>query len=359
MTLEFRSLPGLWHEYAGGRSLAFQAATLVEAQDWQKQLRQQLFVLLGLTPEQGYDFSSPAPLAQPLESFAGDGFHCEHIAIQTQAGEYMPCYVLTPDHPQSQPLKPVIALHGHGTWGAEGIVHAPDDPLGAALTRQLNYDYAGQLARHGYLVFAPELRGFGSRLENPEYRQAEDPQWISSCFPVAVNALLLGKTLLGMRIYDVMRLIDYINTLPGVPTHSLGCVGLSGGGMATLFTTALDTRITCAVVSGYFNTFRHSIMSIRHCICNFAPGLARLAEMADIAGLVAPRPLLIESGLRDPIFPVEATRLAYVRLQQIYAVFGVDAPGLDHPCPRLDIDIFDGEHAWSGAKAFDWLACNL
>jgi dienelactone hydrolase len=146
----------------------------------------------------------------------------------------------------------------------------------------------------------------------------------------------------------VMRLIDYIRTRPEPLADTLGCVGLSGGGMVTLFTTALDQRITCAVVSGYFNTFRDSIMAVRHCLCNFVPGMARVTEMVDIAGLVAPRPLLIETGTQDPIFPTAATQQAYQELQKIYALW--DA------VPNLDIDVFEGEHAWSGAKAYDWLS---
>jgi dienelactone hydrolase len=145
-----------------------------------------------------------------------------------------------------------------------------------------------------------------------------------------------------------MRLIDYIRSRPEPLTGTLGCVGLSGGGMVTLFTTALDQRVTCAVVSGYFNTFRDSIMSVRHCLCNFVPGILNYAEMVDIAGMVTPRPLLIETGTQDPIFPTTATQEAYKSLERIYSVFGA--------AQNLDIDIFEGEHAWSGAKAYDWLA---
>jgi hypothetical protein len=187
-------------------------------------------------------------------------------------------------------------------------------------------------------------------MEAPEYREGE-PGWISSCYAVGVNALLLGKTLLGLRVYDVMRLVDYIRALPDPLADTLGCVGLSGGGMVTLFTTALEARITCAVVSGYFNTFRDSIMAVRHCFCNFVPGIVRAAEMVDIAGLVAPRPLLVETGTQDPIFPTAATQRAYQELQKIYAVFGAVS--------NLDIDVFQGEHEWSGRKAYDWLAKHL
>jgi len=341
--LEFRTLPGLWQDYAATeRSLAFKAKSIAEARDWQLLLRGELITLLGGFPEEACDLSP-----RILEVSQEDGFTCQKVAIQTIEGEYMPCFVLIPDSGEQSSFKPVIALHGHGSWGGAAIVKNPADPLGAELNQQLNYDYAGQLAKRGYLVLVPELRGFGQRLEDPELREGE-VQWISSCYAVSVNALLLGKTLLGLRVYDIMRLIDYIHTRPEPLTDTLGCVGLSGGGMLTLFTTALDQRISCAVVSGYFNTFRDSIMAVRHCLCNFVPGIVRVAEMADIAGLVAPRPLLIETGTHDPIFPTKATQRAYKRLQKIYDVFSATQ--------KLDIDVFEGEHAWSGAKAYDWLA---
>jgi dienelactone hydrolase len=344
--LEFRTLPGLWREYAEkGRSFAFEAGDLQAALEWQRDLRTKLIALLGGFPAQACDLS-PRDLGVHEE----DGFTCQKIAIQTQPGEYMPCRVLLPPTKAGSRLQPVIALHGHGTWGGAAIIKSPADPLGAALNQQLNYDYAGQLAGRGYMVFVPELRGFGERLEDPEYREGE-AQWISSCYAISVNALLLGKTVLGLRVYDVMRLIDYIRTRPEPSTETLGCVGLSGGGMVTLFTAALDLRVTCAVVSGYFNTFRDSIMAVRHCLCNFVPGLARAVEMVDVAGLVAPRPLLIETGTRDPIFPTTATQQAYTELQKIYAVFGA--------LHNLEIDMFKGEHAWSGARAYDWLAKSL
>jgi fermentation-respiration switch protein FrsA (DUF1100 family) len=184
-------------------------------------------------------------------------------------------------------------------------------------------------------------------MEDPPLRDKSGTVWQSSCRAVAANALLLGRTLLGLRVWDVLRLIDYIRMRPEPLADPIGCAGLSGGGMVALFSAALDQRIACAVVSGYFNTFRDSIMAIDHCLCNYVPGILQYAEMADIAGLIAPRPLLIESGARDPIFPAEATRRALEELRRVYVAFG--AP------ERLDADFFEGEHRWSGAKAYDWL----
>ena len=88
-------------------------------------------------------------------------------------------------------------------------------------------------------------------------------------------------------------------------------------------------------------------MTHLHCACNFVPGILRYAEMADLAGLIAPRPLLIESGTHDPIFPVEATEQALEALRPIYTVFDARE--------RLDADIFEGPHRWNGVKAYPWL----
>ena len=88
-------------------------------------------------------------------------------------------------------------------------------------------------------------------------------------------------------------------------------------------------------------------MSIPHCDCNYLPGIAQYAEMSDIAGLIAPKPLLVESGTRDPIFPIEASRAAYQELCHVYELLGAS--------DRLRHDVFEGKHQFSGREAFSWL----
>ena len=343
---ELRSLPGLWRQYEETpRRLAFAASTVAEAETWQDELAVALTQLLGGFPQERCDLD-PNVITRARRQ----GYTLEQIVIQTLPGEYMPVYVLIPDG-VAPPYRPVIALHGHGAWGARPLIGETETPVEDEFVAMLNYDYARQLALRGYLVFAPVLRGFGERMEDAPWREVHDlaqpEMWVSSCRYEAVNALMLGHTLLGLRLWDVIRLVDYVHSRPQPLTGTLGCVGLSGGGTVGLFATALEPRITCAVVSGYFNTFRDSIMSIEHCFCNYVPGLARDAEMADVAGLIAPRPLLVESGLADPIYPASATRTALAHLRPIYNLFGAG--------DRLDADLFEGGHRWSGAKAYDWL----
>jgi dienelactone hydrolase len=339
---ELRTLPALWGWYEHApRQLAFRARTSAEAVAWQFALRERLAALLGGFPDRRADLDP-----HTIERVEEEGYTRELVVFQSQPGEYVPCYVLLP-RSASPPLRPVIALHGHGPGGARPLVGLAPNQAEAESMRAQNNDYARQLARRGFAVFTPVQRGFAERMEEPPLRDKIDTVWQSSCRAVAVNALLLGRTLLGLRVWDVLRLIDYMRSRPEPLAAAIGCVGLSGGGTVALFTTALEPRIACAVVSGYFNTFRDSIMAIDHCLCNYVPGILQYAEMADIAGLVAPRPLLIESGQRDPIFPAAATRRALEELSRVYAAF--DAP------ERLDADFFEGEHRWSGAKAYDWL----
>lgn len=349
MTLDAQTLPSLWRRYdAMPRQLAFRARDLAEWAEWHEELEHRLVAVLG-------GFPSRHPPLDPvtLEEEENRDFRIEKVAFQSEPDVWTPCYVLTPRH-VSPPYRPVIALHGHGIGGAAHVVgrileESLREREEAHIARH-NYDYAAQLARHGFMVVAPEQRGLGERLESwPQAITMDDgdPIWRKSCRSVALNALLLGKTLIGLRVLDVMRTIDYIAARAEPKTTGIGCLGLSGGGTTTLFAAALDPRITVAVISGYLNTFRDSIMSIPHCDCNYLPGILQYAEMADIAGLIAPRPVLIESGTRDPIFPIAASKAAFEELSQVYRLLGTPE--------RLKHEIFEGEHRFFGCEAFSWL----
>jgi len=145
----------------------------------------------------------------------------------------------------------------------------------------------------------------------------------------------------------VMRTIDYIETRRDLDAGRVGCMGISGGGTTTLFAAALEPRLRAAMVSGYLNTFTDSIGTLSHCIDNFVPGILNWAEMHDVAGLVAPRPFFAESGQKDNIFPVEASRKSFEELRQIYEVFGA--------ADRIELEVFPGEHSFWGKRGIPFL----
>ena len=117
--------------------------------------------------------------------------------------------------------------------------------------------------------------------------------------------------------------------------------------MHTFFSTCIDTRIKACVVSGYFCTFRDSILAMSHCACNIVPGLYKFGEIYDLSGLIAPRPMLIEAGSYDPIFPIDAVRKSVKKAQNIYSVFG--------NAKNVATDYFEGRHQISGRVAYDFL----
>jgi len=173
----------------------------------------------------------------------------------------------------------------------------------------------------------------------------------SACQPVAGAALLLGQTMIGWRVHDVMRTIDWIGTRKELDVSRVGCMGISGGGTCTLFSAALEPRIRAAMVSGYLNTFRDSVFSLSHCIDNYVPGILNWAEMYDVAGLIAPRPLFAESGERDDIFPIAASRASFARVKKVYEVFGAG--------DRTAQETFDDAHSFYGKQGLPFLKQHL
>ena len=168
-----------------------------------------------------------------------------------------------------------------------------------------------------------------------------------SCNWATTSALLLGKTLVGLRVWDAMRSIDYLQSRADVDSDRIACAGLSWGGTHTMYTAALDERIQVAIISGAFGTFKDSLLDASECACQYVPRLMQYAELPDIVSLIAPRPLLIESGLDDQHYTIEVVHEAYRRVQHAYHVASADE--------RVDIDVFAGGHRFNGEKAFPWI----
>ena len=158
---------------------------------------------------------------------------------------------------------------------------------------------------------------------------------------------MLGKPLLGSRVWDVLRTLDVLAALPEVDARRIGIMGGSGGGAVTLFAAALEPRLRAVVISNYLSTFKDSILAMAHCHCNYVPGLLQDAEMYDVAALIAPRPLLVAAGTDDPIFPLPAVLEGFEHLRGAYQALG--APD------RLEKNVFAAGHQMAGARAYDFL----
>jgi dipeptidyl aminopeptidase/acylaminoacyl peptidase len=138
-----------------------------------------------------------------------------------------------------------------------------------------------------------------------------------------MHSLMLGKTLAGERVYDVERGMDYLATRPEIDVERIGIMGNSGGGTITMFAAAvLRDRLAYAMPSCSFCTYEDSIMNIYHCSDNYIPGLLKYADMPDILGVFAPKPVVVVAGEHDEIFPIDGVRRAFSKLSAVYEAAG-------------------------------------
>jgi dienelactone hydrolase len=329
-------------QYASApRKLRFQARTRSDAEGWQNTLRSKVTELVG-----GFPTARQTLRPMTLETRSFPGYTREKIVFDSRPGLSVLAYLLLPEKAR-KPSPVMICVPGHGR-GVDDIVGI--DEQGRDRTDKAGYqhDFALQVVESGMAVVAIEPMGFGCRRDAINARIGLSRK---ACDPVAGGALLVGQTMLGWRVWDIMRTIDYIATRSELDQNRVGCMGISGGGTVTVFSTALEPRIRVALVSGYLNTFRDSIGSLAHCSDNYVPGILNWAEMYDIAGLIAPRPLFVESGEKDNIFPIRASIECFNEIRKIYSIFGVPE--------RVEQEVFPDEHSFWGRRGIPFLARHL
>ncbi len=317
--------------------LTFRATSEKDALAWQAELRAKLVELLG-----GFPARSPLA-ARTLNVRQFPSYTREQFVFESRPGVTVWGYLLLPANAK-KPCAPVVCVPGHGR-GVDDIVGIDAKGRDRPDPEGYQHDFAIQVAEHGMAAVAIEPMAFGHRRDP---RTIEKGPTATACQPAAGSALLLGQTMIGWRVWDTMRAIDWIETRPELDKHRVGCLGISGGGTCTQFTAALDARIKAAMVSGYLNTFRDSIMSVSHCIDNYVPGILNWAENYDVASLIAPRFFFSEGGTRDPIFPMHATVESFERVKKVYALCGVPQ--------RAQQEIFDGVHEFHGKQGLPFLA---
>jgi dienelactone hydrolase len=296
--------------------------------EWRVRCRARLGELLGQAPRR-------VPLAlETLESVACDGYRRDKVVFDTEETMSVPAYLLVPDG-RVAPGPAVLAAHGHGP--------GKDLVCGLAETPAPNGDYAVQLVRRGYVVLAPDMRCFGERQDwNPDDHYA--------CDTNLVHAVMAGESPLAQNLWDLARCLDVLQDHPLVDPERIGMVGLSYGGTVTLFLAAWDERVAACVVSGYFSSWAESHkMPWNMCGSQVLPGMLGQLEHVDLGALVVPRPMLVESGMHDDLFPATVAAAGCERLRAVYQSLGTEGDRIVH-------EVSDGGHQWYGVAAYPFLA---
>lgn len=334
----YATLPSMLRKFDRfARKEYFRGESREEFEAWKVRTRELLSKLLGLDK---MEKSSLNPVVEETEKLP-DGIRREHIRIQVEPDVWMSMYLLIPADADAS-TRLFLCPPGHNGAGKYSVAGVSEYGLVREKIEKYHYDYGMQLARLGYVVLCPDCRGFGERRE--ELEDAENPELAmrGDCYWLAHMGEPIGIPVAGMLAWDLIRAVDYLKERGEWDVSHVGCLGFSGGGMQTLWLAALDERIDLAVISGYLYGYRDSLLILnRNCSCNYVPHLWEALDMGDIASLIAPRPLWIQScredrlngprGLENVFEQVEIVRRAY---------------GLYGAQERLIHEICEGGHQW-------------
>ncbi len=322
------------YRYATDAKTAFDAGS---------EIREKTKALLGIDkiPDKITDFR----IIPEGKSLDYPEYTLQRYSTEICKGLNMLFYVLVPKNINGT-APGVVALCGHG-YGVRHIL----DISKKGNKKRFNYidnyqkNFAVELAKRGCVVIAPELFGFGeARLQKDLLK----PFYISSCDELSHHLLPYGLTVASMRVYQAVVCAKILSGFDNVNAEKLSCMGISGGGLTALYASVIEESFRKIVISGYVNTFKDSVFSRWHCPDNYIPGIMEIGEIYDFASSLAPRELLIESGTKDKLFPIEASRTAHENIKRIYSLVGAE--------DKLHIDVFDGKHSVSGRKSFNFLS---
>ena len=273
---------------------------------WKKKIKEKFIELTGLDKiaQNSCDLS-----VQIEEDTITDGYRKIRFTFESEKGSVVPCYLLLPDEGRGKhPLVVVLQGHTSGFHNSLGIAHSQNDKDG--LPRNA---FAVQAVKNGFAALAIEQRGLGERAPIRQRRIFEQ-----SCTFPAMNALLLGRTIIGERVWDISRAIDCMENFDAVDVSEIVVTGNSGGGTASFYAACYDERISLCVPSCAFCEYKDSIMFMYHCPCNIIPHAYEYFEMSDLACLIAPRKLSAFAGRYDAIFPIEGVKKAFGKAKRIY-----------------------------------------
>lgn len=291
------------------------------------------------------NFNEPTELTEAEKTLDYPDYTLKKYTLRICDGLYSPVYILTPKN-KTEKTTGVVALCGHG-YGVRQILNISKRGNKKHIRYFDNYqkNFAVELVKRGCTVIAPELFGFG------EARLSHDllkPFYISSCDELSHHLLPYGLTTATVRVAQALMCAKVLRETATVDESRISVMGISGGGLTALYSSVLDDTIYKTVICGYVNTFRDSILSMWHCPDNYIPHILETGEIYDFASALAPKELLIESGTRDKLFPINASKTAHERIKKVYSIMEAEN--------KLHIDVFDGKHSVSGRKSFDWIS---
>jgi len=291
------------------RSMQYSPRSAAQAQAWQGQVRARLERLLKV--DDLIQKRHGIPLKPKRISLVNRGlYQVEELEIASTPARRIRIIVTTPNA-QDSPCPAVVCIGGHGS-----TLYSPYSPETVpkgntrARADRIYKGFGTALAEAGYVTVSTTVS---------QHEVYED-----------------SRLLMGERLWDLMRCVDHLESLPQVDSTHIGCAGLSLGGEMAMWLGAMDQRMAVTISAGFLTTMDH--MEQNHCMCWKFSGLRELVDFADLYALCAPRALQCQNGLQEPQsqFYVPLARQALEAIRPIYR-------DMDRP-ENLVLDVHGGAH---------------
>lgn len=273
---------------------------------WRVGAREKLCSLLGMdkfvkvTPETEIEFEQRIEGATEIR-----------FTFRSEEGYRVPCHLVLPDGIENPPVMITLQGHSKGMHRSLGRSKYPGEPPVDG-----DRDFCIRAVKEGFAAIALEQRNFG---------ECGGTEAGPQCLESSLTAMLMGRTTIGERVWDVMRLIDVLEESfsDRVDISCISCMGNSGGGTATAYIAALEDRIVLAMPSCAMCTYKDSIGAMHHCACNYIPHIAEYFDMGDLMALACPKYYIQVSGMEDMIFPVKFAEKVFLDGKRAYEEKGL------------------------------------
>jgi dienelactone hydrolase len=232
-------------------------------------LREHLLVSAGLWPA-----PAKCPLnAQVFGRVERDGYSVEKVFFESWPGFYVSGNLYRPLGRGKGPFPAMLNPHGHWKVG-----RLADEEIGSLPGRCIGF------ARQGYVAFSWDMIGYNDSFHWPhrDFPPAAGREW------------LWGLSLFGLQTWNSIRVVDFLQSLPDVDPHRIGCTGESGGGTQTFILTAVDDRIKAAAPAVMVSAIMQG-----GCLCENGPNLRQDTFNVEVSASAAPRPQLLIAATGD------------------------------------------------------------